>query len=235
MKNLLLASTSSLDKNAYLDYLLPEIAAHFNEVHELLFIPYARPGGSSYANYTQKVRSTFESLNILVKGIHETQDPVEAVKKAQGIFVGGGNTFLLVKELYDRQLLTSLRSAIATGVPYLGTSAGSNICGFSMQTTNDMPIVRPPHFKTLGSIEINLNVHYLDPDPSSTHQGETRQERIKEFHMFNKVPVLGLREGSWLDVKGSRIVLKGKLSARLFRSDKLPIELKPEDTISDYL
>ncbi len=124
-----------------------------------------------------------------------------------------------------------LKDAINSGTPYLGTSAGSNIAGISMMTTNDMPIVYPPSYDTLGSIPININAHYLDPDPNSTHKGETRETRLKEFHVYNKIPVIGLREGSWLKVNGNEMILKGKLSARWFKKDKMPIELAPDSNI----
>ena len=122
----------------------------------------------------------------------------------------------------------SVSSVIENGIPYLGSSAGSNITGISIQTTNDMPIIYPPSFKTLGAIPFNLNPHYLDADLQSKHMGETRETRIKEFHAFNSTPVLGLREGSWLDVKGSSIILRGTLTARLFRQNQIPEELIPE-------
>ncbi|HBY70561.1 MAG TPA: dipeptidase PepE, partial [Flavobacteriaceae bacterium] len=113
------------------------------------------------------------------------KDPVTAIKEASGIFTGGGNTFVLVNSLYKNQVMEPLREAIFNGTPYLGTSAGSNICGVSMKNTNDMPIVYPPSFKTLGVIPFNVNAHYLDPDPTSKHMGETRETRIKEFHTQN--------------------------------------------------
>ena len=121
-----------------------------------------------------------------------------------------------------------LSQTLRNGTPYLGTSAGSNITGLTMQTTNDMPIIYPPSFQTLGAIPFNLNPHYLDADLQSKHMGETRETRIKEFHAFNNVPVLGLREGSWLEVKGEQIILKGKFSARLFRQNQLPEEIENE-------
>jgi dipeptidase E len=128
--------------------------------------------------------------------------------------------------------MEALSKAIDNGTPYLGTSAGSNITGVSMQTTNDMPIIYPPSFATLGAIPFNLNPHYLDPDTTSKHMGETRETRIKEFHSFNETPVLGLREGSWLDVKGESIVLKGPLTARWFTQNHDPIELDPETNLA---
>jgi dipeptidase E len=123
--------------------------------------------------------------------------------------------------------MAALSQAIAKGIPYLGTSAGSNITGISMQTTNDMPIIYPPSFATLGVLPFNLNPHYLDPDTQSKHMGETRETRIKEFHAFNDTPVLGLREGSWLEVNGNKIILKGTLTARWFTQNQEPVELEP--------
>lgn len=233
MKNIIIASTSTLHGGSYLEYLLPALQSHFNNCKSILFIPYARPGGISHDDYTQKVSSAFESLTISVKGIHEFENPEEAIQNAEGIFTGGGNTFLLVSQLYKNNIMQLLSETVRKGTPYLGTSAGSNICGLSMQTTNDMPIVYPPSFKTLGLISFNLNPHYLDPDLQSKHMGETRETRIKEFHAFNTIPVLGLREGSWLEVKGEKITLKGDLSARLFLQNQEPTELNPESDLSD--
>jgi dipeptidase E len=127
--------------------------------------------------------------------------------------------------LYKNKIMNVLAETIKSGTPYLGTSAGSNICGLTMQTTNDMPIIYPPSFKTLGLIPFNLNPHYLDAETQSKHMGETRETRIQEFHSFNTIPVLGLREGSWLDVKGDEITLKGNLTARLFRQNQIPEEM----------
>ena len=131
-------------------------------------------------------------------------------------------------------MFTRLGKVIENGVPYLGTSAGSNICGVSMQTTNDMPIVAVPSYKTLGCIPFNINAHYLDPDPDSTHKGETREERITEFHAFNEIPVIGLREGSWLSVKGDSVCLSGSLPLRLFKKGLSPIEVKPGENLMAF-
>lgn len=232
MKKGIIASTSTLHNGKYLEYLLPVLKEHFKSVTTLLFIPYARPGGISHNEYTEKVRSAFSKIDIHVKGIHEYENPLEAIEQTEGIFTGGGNTFLLVTQLYKLGLIESLTESIKYGTPYLGTSAGSNICGLTMQTTNDMPIIYPPSFKTLGYIPFNLNPHYLDPNPNSSHMGETRETRIKEFHQFNTIPVLGLREGSWLKVEGDIITLKGNLSARLFRYNETPEELEPDSDLS---
>ena len=232
MKNCIIASTSTLHGGDYLDYLLPELQIHFKDCKTLLFIPYARPGGISHDAYTEKVRSAFAKINITVKGIHEFENPTIAIETAEGIFTGGGNTFLLVTALYQFKVMDVLAENLKKGTPYLGTSAGSNICGLTMQTTNDMPIIYPPSFQTLGLLPFNLNPHYLDPDLQSKHMGETRETRIKEFHQFNTLPVLGLREGSWLEVKGNQITLKGNLSARLFRQNQIPEELESGSDLS---
>lgn len=225
MKNILIASTSTLHGGDYLDYLLTELQLHFKDCKTILFIPYARPSGISHEEYTDKVAMAFAKINMKVKGIHEFENAKTAVQNAEGIFTGGGNTFLLVSQLYKAKIMDILAETVKKGTPYLGTSAGSNICGLTMQTTNDMPIVYPPSFQTLGLIPFNLNPHFLDVDEQSKHMGETRETRIKEYHAFNSVPVLGLREGSWLQVKGDSIVLKGSLSARLFRQNQQPEEL----------
>ena len=232
MKNCIIASTSTLHGGDYLDYLLPELQIHFKDCKTLLFIPYARPGGISHEAYTEKVHSALAKININVKGIHEFENPTIAIETAEGIFTGGGNTFLLVTALYQFKLMDVLAETLKKATPYLGTSAGSNICGLTMQTTNDMPIIYPPSFQTLGLLPFNLNPHYLDPDTQSKHMGETRETRIKEFHQFNTLPVLGLREGSWLDVKGNQITLKGNLSARLFRQNQTPEELESGSDLS---
>jgi len=232
MKKLIIASTSTVHGGSYLDYLMPTLENHFKDCSEILFIPYARPGGISHDEYTANVRKAFGKINKSVKGLHEFDNTTEAIQKAEGIFTGGGNTFLLVTQLYQNNVMEILAKALEKGKPYLGTSAGSNITGLTMQTTNDMPIIYPPSFKTLGLIPFNLNPHYLDSDLNSKHMGETRETRIKEFHAFNTTPVLGLREGSWLEVTGEKIILKGNLTARLFLQNQSPEELAPETDLA---
>ncbi|MGV3460035.1 MAG: dipeptidase PepE [Flavobacterium sp.] len=233
MKKLIIASTSTLHGGGYLEYLLPTLQKHFAGVGSLLFIPYARPGGITHEAYTAKVAETFKTIGIAVTGVHEYDDPVAAVAGAEAIFTGGGNTFLLVAQLCKTGVMEAIKKAVNSGMPYLGSSAGSNICGMTMQTTNDMPIIYPPSFDTLGFVPFNLNPHYLDPQPGSTHMGETRETRIKEFHVFNPQPVLGLREGSWLEVTGDEIVLRGELTARLFRQGEEAMELEAGSELSD--
>jgi len=231
-KNIIIASTSTLHGGDYLEYLLPELRLHFEHCKTILFIPFARPGGISHDEYTAKVALAFAKINKEVKGIHEYEDFSKAIKNAEGIFTGGGNTFLLVNQLYENNIMTVLADAVKNGIPYLGTSAGSNICGLTMQTTNDMPIIYPPSFETLGLIPFNLNPHYLDSDTQTKHMGETRETRINEFHSFNNIPVLGLREGSWIEVKDDTITLKGNLMARLFRQKQNPVEIESKTDLS---
>lgn len=232
MKNIIIASTSTIHGSGYLEYILDELTVFFKNANTILFIPYARPSGISHDEYTQKVAIAFAKINKTVKGIHEFENPIEAIQNAEAIFTGGGNTFVLTYQLYKNNLIEHLQTAIKNGTPYLGTSAGSNICGLTIKTTNDMPIVYPPSFNALGLVPLNINPHYLDPDTNSTHMGETRETRINEFHHYNTPPVIGLREGSWLLVNGSSIILKGNLTARIFEYNKTPYEVTPDTQLN---
>lgn len=232
MKKVILASTSTLYGGGYLDYLLPTLKTHFENVKTLLFIPYARPSGISHEDYTSKVGEVFSKIDISVKGLHEFENPEKAIQEAEAVFTGGGNTFLLVSQLYNNNLIEVLKATINKGTPYLGTSAGSNIGGKTMNTTNDMPIVLPKSFDTLGFINFNLNPHYLDPIEGSTHMGETRETRIDEFHKQSAIPVLGLREGSWLEVYNNNVIVRGDLTARLFRQNEFPVEIAPGENLN---
>jgi len=232
MKNILIASTSTIHGSGYLEYILDELTVLFKNTKEILFIPYARPSGITHDAYTEIATKAFSKININVRGIHTFKNPADAIKNAQGIFVGGGNTFVLTNMLYKNNLIEILQETVKNGTPYLGTSAGSNICGLSIKTTNDMPIVQPPSFNALKFVPFNINPHYLDPDTNSTHMGETRETRIKEFHKFNSQPVVGLREGSWLEVKNQSIILRGKLSARVFEANKKAYEIPPNTELN---
>jgi dipeptidase E len=225
MKKMILASTSTIHGSGYLEYLHPTLEGHLKELETVTFIPFARPGGISYDRYTDAVRNSFAKINIKVIGIHTYKDMKDALLNSEAIFIGGGNTFELLNQLYQQQLLVPLKNTIENGIPYLGTSAGSNICGLNIKNTNDMPIIYPPSFEALAIIPFNINAHYLDPLKGSKHMGETRETRIKEFHVFNETPVLGLREGSWISVEGDKISLKGKHTARLFNKNKEAVEV----------
>ncbi|GIM52627.1 dipeptidase E [Capnocytophaga cynodegmi] len=229
MKKLLLASTSTIYGGTYLSYLQEELDRFFEGIDEIIFIPYARPSGISHDEYTEIAQKGFSSVGKKIIGLHSFENPEKALREAKAIFTGGGNTFLLVTKLYELNLMNTLREVVENGTPYMGTSAGSNIAGQTMQTTNDMPIIYPPSFKTLGLVPFNLNPHYLDPDPNSKHKGETRETRIKEFHKLNDIPVVGLREGSWICVENNKIILKGNLTARIFLKNQEPKEVTELD------
>jgi dipeptidase E len=173
-------------------------------------------------------------MGITVKSIHEFKDPVEGVRSAAAIHIGGGNTFRLLKRLYDENLVPVIREKVKKGMPYMGASAGTNVATVSIKTTNDMPIVYPPSFDALNLVPFNINPHYIDPDPNSTHQGETREQRINEFHEMNDKIVVGLREGGILRVEGNSISLKGINGARIFKKGEVPSEYKPGDKL-DFL
>jgi dipeptidase E len=224
--NVLLASTSTLFGGEYLEYLKEELIDLYKGIDEIIFIPFARPGGISHDDYTSKARSFFETINIKVKGLHEFGDKIEALNSAKGYFTGGGNTFLLVKTLHEENLMSVLKQNIENGKAYLGCSAGSNIGGQNMKTTNDMPIVYPPSFECMGLVPFNLNPHYLDPNPDLKHNGETRETRIKEFLTQNDTKVVGLREGNWIRRIGDKITVEGNELTRIFEKEKEPYEIE---------
>jgi dipeptidase E len=232
MKHIIIASTSTVHGSGYLEYITNPLATLFKSATTVLFIPYARPSGISHDAYTEIAKKAFQKLGKTVVGIHSFKNPAEAIQNAQAIFTGGGNTFVLTNQLHKNKLLVPLKHAIENGTPYLGTSAGSNICGLTIKNTNDMPIVYPPSFNALGLVPFNINPHYLDPDTTSKHMGETRETRIKEFHQYNTQPVVGLREGSWLLVKNNEIVLKGELPARIFEYNTPAYEVKSGTTLT---
>ncbi|QBO56920.1 dipeptidase PepE [Chryseobacterium salivictor] len=224
--NILLASTSTLFGGNYLEYIKSEIAELFTGIDEIVFIPFARPGGISHDEYTEIAKKFFAELNIKVKGLHEFENQIAAVNEAKGFFAGGGNTFLLVKTLHEKNLMQAVKENVESGKPYLGTSAGSNIGGLNMKTTNDMPIVYPPSFECMGLVPFNINPHYLDPNLDLKHNGETRETRLKEFLTQNNTKVIGLREGNWIRRIGNRITVEGNEMTRIFEKDKEPYEIE---------
>ncbi|WP_281615910.1 dipeptidase PepE [Flammeovirga sp. SubArs3] len=228
-RNLLIVSTSTVHGKGYLAYCEDAIKSFFDGIEEVIFIPFARPGGISHDEYTNVAKTKFNELGFKMHGLHEFDNPKKALEEAKAIFTGGGNTFVLLDQLINQGLIDVIQSKVSEGLRYMGTSAGSNITGLTINTTNDMPIVHPKTLNALALVPFNLNPHYLDPDPNSKHMGETRETRIKEFHAYNDQIVVGLREGSWLHVSGNKITLEGPLSARIFEKDKVPYELQPSD------
>lgn len=221
---LLIVSTSTVHGKPYLSYLDDEVPSFFTTGKNILFIPYARPGGITWDEYTATATKKFTSWGFTMNGIHTFADNETALEWADGVFTGGGNTFLLLKTIYETGLFPLLDQAVRNGLPYMGTSAGCNLTGLTVGTTNDMPIVYPPSFDSFGWVPFNINPHYLDPDPTSKHMGETRETRIKEFHHFNDQAVVGLREGSWIRLENGEMELKGPHTARIFQASEEPYE-----------
>lgn len=229
---ILLISNSVQHGSGYLDHCAGAIGELLGSgVRTVLFVPFAL---HDHDAYTQKVRERFQRMGYGVDGLHESDEPAQAVEAAAAIFIGGGNTFRLLDALYRLELLEPIRQRIRGGMPYLGTSAGSNVACPTIMTTNDMPIVEPPSFAALGLVSFQINPHYLDPDPSSTHQGETRELRIREFLEENDRVVVGLREGSMVRVEGRQARLEGNTGARLFQRDSEPRELAPGASLTAF-
>jgi dipeptidase E len=216
---LLLISSSVVHGYGFLDHAEPDLRRVLASVRSLSFVPFAQ---ADHDGYTARVRERFEAMQLDVMQVRERAD----VERAEALFIGGGNSFRLLKTLYERDLLDVIRARATDGMPYIGSSAGTNVATPSIRTTNDMPIVYPPSFDALGLVSFQINPHYLDPDPSSTHHGETREERIREFHEENATPVVGLREGSMLEVDNGVVTLLGMKTARLFRRGEEPVEIE---------
>jgi dipeptidase E len=219
---LLLLSNSTAPGMGFLEHATGAIKAVLGDRDSLLFVPFASRDPDTY---TSVMRQVLARAGVEVTGLHQAGDPAAAVADARAVFVGGGNAFRLLRTLTRLGVLDGLRRAAQAGVPYLAASAGANLACPTIRTTNDMPIVEPGSLAALGLIPFQLNAHYLDPDPRSPHQGETRPARIGEFLEENDVPVLGLREGAWLQVSGTRAHLSGRNTGRLFRRHAGPIDI----------
>ena len=220
---LLLLSSSKVHGSGYLDHCETLIRDHFSDADRVLFVPYAAHDRDRYAD---QVRARLSAMGLEVESVHESDDPVAAVERAQAFSVGGGNTFRLLAALYENRLLEPIRQKVAAGTPYMGSSAGTNVACPTVRTTNDMPIVYPPGLDALGLVSFQINPHYLDADPASTHQGESRDTRLREFHEENEAPVVALREGALLVVDGSSITLHGDTGGKIFRRNQETIELE---------
>lgn len=204
--NLLLLSSSRVGETQYLAHALDMIKNKLNGITELLFIPYAGVT-MSYDEYTEKVQRALTTIGVNVTGIHEFSDPVAAINSAQAIAVGGGNTFHLLHQLYENNLISAIEHKVADGMPYIGWSAGSNIAGLSIRTTNDMPIIEPKSFTALSLVNFQLNPHYTDYNPAG-HNGETRAQRLAEFMVIDPLtPIVAIVEGSALDVNSENLKL----------------------------
>jgi dipeptidase E len=223
-KRLLLISNSTLYGSNYLDHAEGEIRDFLGATSRVLFIPFALYDRDAYSDMARK---RFAAMGYELAAVPEAASAAQAVRDAEAIFIGGGNTFRLLKALYDSDVLLSIRQRVEAGTPFIGSSAGSIVAGPTLKTTKDMPIVEPPSFDALGLVPFQISPHYLDPDPASTHMGETQEERINQFLEENNTPVIGLREGALLRVERGSIVLKGVAGARLFRRGHDPLEIAP--------
>jgi dipeptidase E len=232
MKRILLISNSTLYGSGYLDHAETEIRIFLGNVKRVLFVPFALHDRDGYTATAQK---RFEKMGYELSSVHNASDPKQAVNDSDAVFTGGGNTFRLLKTLYDFELLDPIRERVEAGMPFIGSSAGSNVAGPTIKTTNDMPIVEPPSFNALGLVPFQINPHYLDPDPNSKHMGETREERLRQFLEENDTPVAGLREGAMLRIENGETILRGSTGARIFRRGLEPIETLPGTNLTPFL
>ena len=231
-RRVLLISNSTLFGSGYLDHAEAEILDFLGNVGRVLFLPYALYDRDAYSSMA---RERFKAMGYKLDSIHSIPDARQAVDDAEAIFIGGGNTFRLLKALYDFDLLHSIRRRVEEGMPYVGSSAGSNVAGPTIRTTKDMPIVEPPSFDALGLVSFQISPHYLDPDPNSTHMGETQEERILQFLEENDTTVVGMREGAMVRVEKGSAILKGSSGARIFRKGHDPIETMPGEKLDQFI
>jgi dipeptidase E len=228
----LLVSNSTVYGSGYLDHVQSEIRSFLGSAQRVLFFPFALYDRDAYA---ATARSRFDAMGYSLESVHQAKNLHSAIKETDAIFVGGGNTFRLLKALQDLDLIEPIRQKVSGGAPYIGNSAGSNVAGPTIKTTKDMPIVQPRSFDSLGLVPFQISPHYQDPDPNSTHMGETQEERILQFLEEDDTPVVGMREGAWLLVEGDSVMLKGLNGARIFRRGQPPVEAVPISQISELV
>jgi dipeptidase E len=225
----LLISNSTVHGRGYLDHVQEQIQTFLGSARKVLFFPFALYDRDDYA---AKAKARFSAMGYSLESAHETNNPQKAIQQTDAIFIGGGNTFRLLKALQDLELLEPIRRKVKSGAPYIGSSAGSNVAGPTIKTTKDMPIVQPRSFDALGLVPFQISPHFQDPDPNSTHMGETQEERILQFLEENETPVVGIREGAWLRIENGAVTLKGETGARIFRRGQPPVEVTPGTEIS---
>lgn len=232
---LLLISNSTNAGEAYLEYPKNNIREFLGgERLKCLFIPFAGVT-ISFDDYEARVKERFAEIGHDITSIHRASDPLAALKEAEAIVVGGGNTFQLIKLIQEYGLIDPLRKKVLEGTPYVGWSAGSNVCCPTIRTTNDMPILEPDSFDAFNLVPFQINPHYTDLNPPG-HAGETREDRIMEYLTANpEDTVLGLREGCMFRVEGSQMKLIGDRSVRVFRFAQTPVELERDHDFSEFL
>jgi dipeptidase E len=225
-------SNSTVYGHGYLDHVEDQIKHFLGDAKKVLFFPFALHDRDAYAS---KAKARFAAMGPSLESVHTVRDPRTAIQQTDAIFIGGGNTFRLLKALQDLELLDLIRRKVRSGAPYIGSSAGSNVAGPTIKTTKDMPIVQPRSFNSLGLVPFQISPHFLDPDRNSTHMGETQEERILQFLEENATPVVGVREGAWLLCENGAVTLKGEAGARIFSRGEPPIEAKPGDNIVELV
>ena len=225
----LLVSNSTVYGRGYLDHVEEEITSFLTGAGRFLFSPFALYDRNGYA---ARAKTRFTAMGYSMESVHQTDNPQKAIEQTEAIFISGGNTFQLLKALQDLDLIEAIQRRVKAGVLYIGSSAGSNVAAPTIKTTKDMPIVQLRSFDALGLVQFQINLHYLDANPTSEHMGETREERILQFLEENDTPVVGLREGAWLLVEGDSVMLKGSTGARIFRRGCAPVAAAPVMQIS---
>jgi dipeptidase E len=228
----LLISNSTVYGRGYLDHVESEIRSFLGNAQRVLFFPFALYDRDAY---TATAKARFGAMGYFLESVRQAKNPHRAIEETDVIFVGGGNTFRLLKALQDLDLIEPIRRKVSSGAPYIGSSAGSNVAGPTIRTTKDMPIVQPRSFESLGLVQFQISPHYLDPDPNSHHMGETQEERILQFLEESDTPVVGMREGAWLLVEDDSVMLKGLSGARIFRRGQAPVEGVPSSQISELV
>ena len=231
-QRILLVSNSTVYGLGYLDHVEQQIKSFLGSARKVLFFPFALFARDAYA---AKAKARFGAMGYSLKTIHAVSDPRRAIEQTDAIFIGGGNTFRLLKALEDLDLLDPIRRKVKGGAPYIGSSAGSNVAGPTIKTTKDMPIVQPCSFDSLGLVPFQISPHFQDPDPDSRHMGETQEERIVQFLEENETPVVGIREAAWLVCENGAVTLRGEAGARIFRRGDVPVEAKPGDNITQLV
>src|SRR3989440_897064 len=229
---ILLISNSTIHGRGYLDHAEEEIGKFLGHAKTVLFFPFALHDRDGYA---AKASARFAEMGYTMTSAHSARDRFQAIADTEAIFIGGGNTFRLLKALQDLELVEPILRRVRQGAPYIGSSAGANVAGPTIKTTKDMPIVQPRSFDSLGLVPFQISPHFQDPDPTSTHMGETQEERILQFLEENETHVLGMREGAWVRIENQSVTLRGSSGARIFRRGEKPVEAVTGDEISDLV
>lgn len=229
---LLLLSNSVAPGRGFLEHALDSISDAIGKGRRLLFVAYASPDPDQY---TEVMQAALRQIDVEVVPAHRQPHLLHELDRADALFVGGGNAFRLLKRFQESRLLEEVRHRALGGFPYLGASAGTNLACPTIRTTNDMPIVQPHSLSSLGLVPFQINPHYPEPGPATAAQTEIRDKRIGEFLHENDVPVVGLREGAWLDVRDGSIAVGGPTGGRLFRRGLEPRDLRPKSDLTVLL